>query len=379
MKIEKLFFNLNANKEFIFYLFENKDKGVVYEEVERFLSFEKLEHLESFEIIEILQEKIYLDGRVVAFLEEYLNIDENIEVSMIHEKINHLKHKIEILLAYKEKQNKLIPQIRIEIKKSNFIFLQNLFKLRIHIDRVYKNIEQFKLKLIELKYYESKLQDLSVALKEFEKFLKLYTPKLSIFYNPELNIVLENGSQNIYEIDKSLIPLTQDVCEYINKATAKNIFIEKITKLKELKDNFTIKEHTNIVQKIQNYESLENTIHIKTKLDQEILQSDDFDKIFAKSQKEISLKTKKANTILHYDEQIEHSFIDIYSIHLNFKFSNQNLIEFLMQNSVLNDKEFDEIVQVYCKLILLYEDEYSVCEEIINHNKIDFKRVVYGK
>jgi len=379
MKIEKLFSHLNTHKELIFYLFEHRDKVVFYEELERFISFEKLEILESFEIVEIVENKVYLDVRVSTLLENYLNIDDNIEVSSIYDKINDLKHKIEILLEYKNKQNRLIPKIRIEIKKSDFILLQNLFKLRIHIDRVYKNIEEFKLKLIELKYYETILKDLSMALNEFEKFITLYTPKLAIFYNSELNIVLDNATQNIYEINKSLIPLTQDVCEYINKATAKNIFIEKITKLKELKDNFTIKEQTNLLEKIENYEPLENSILIKTKLDQEILLSEDFDKLCQKSQKNIQLKTKKADSIVHYDEQIEHNFIDIYSIHLNFKFSKQNLIEFLMGYSALQSKKFDEVLQVYCRLILLYEEEYLISDETIKINTIQFKKVHYAQ
>jgi uncharacterized membrane protein len=379
MKIEKLFFNLSKYKDLIFYLFEHRDKVVVFEEIEKFISFEKLEVLESFEIVEVVEYKVFLDGRVIVFLENYLNIDDNIEVSIIHEKINHLKHKIDILLEYKDKQNKLIPQIRIEIKKSDFILLQNLFKLRIHIDRVYKNIAQFKLKLIELKYYESKLKDLSIALSEFEKFIKLYTPKLAIFYNGELNIVLENAKLNIHEISKSLIPLTQDVCEYINKATAKNIFIEKITKLKELKDSFTIKEQTDILNIIEKYEPLQNSITIKTKLDQDILLSDDFKMIFDKSKKDIILKTKKADKIKLYDEQMKHDFLDIYSIHLNFKFSKQNLIEFLLGYTQLQNKEFDDILQVYCKLILLYETEYKIYDESIDIDGIKFKKVHYDK
>ena len=36
--------------------------------------------------------------------------------------------------------------------------LQNLLKLRIHIDRVYKSIDNFALKIKELEYYKTKLK-----------------------------------------------------------------------------------------------------------------------------------------------------------------------------------------------------------------------------
>lgn len=379
MRIEKLFYNLSVNKELIFYLFEHRDKTVLLDEIEKFISFEKLEVLESFELIERVEQKLFLDGRVIEFLEKYLDIDENIEVSIIHEKLNNLKHKTNIVLEYKNKQNELLPQVRRELKKCDFIIIQNLFKLRIHIDRVYKNIEQFSLKLIELKFYENKLQELSIALQEFEKFIALFRPKLAIFYNSELNSVIDTIKQNNHEINKSLIPLTQDVCEYINKATQKNIFIEKITKLKELKDSFLIKEQTDILDKIENYEPLQTTISIKTKLNQEILRAEQFITLLEKSKNKLQLKSKKANSIKHYDEQIEHNFLDIYSIHLNFKFSKQNLMEFLMGINELKQKEFEEILQVYCKLILLYEQEYKIEEESMNIAGIQFKKVYYDK
>ncbi|MGM0518304.1 MAG: hypothetical protein ACQERD_01525 [Campylobacterota bacterium] len=315
MKIEKLFSNLSYHKDFIFYLFEHRDKTVYLDECEKFISFEKLAILENFEIIEKIDEKIFLDNRVINFLENYLNIDENIEVSVIFEKLENLKHKIDIVIEYKQKQNSIIPQIRRELKKCDFILTQNLFKLRIHIDRVYKNIDKFSLKLKELKFYEKKLKELTTALKEFDKFLHLYHSRLSLFYNSELNNVLKTIKTNFIQINKSLIPLTQDVCEYINKAISKNIFIEKITKLKELKDNLTIKE------------------------------------IF--------------------------DFVNINNLHLAFKFSNQNLIEFLLSNNELKTKDFEQLMQIYCRMILLHESEYKIEDKSLEYQQTIFKTVYY--
>ncbi|MEA3289225.1 MAG: hypothetical protein U9Q04_03495 [Campylobacterota bacterium] len=379
MKIEKLFSNLSNNKELIFYLFEHKDKAVSYDEIQHLISYEKLEVLENFEIIEKSDNKIFLDGRVIEFLENYLSIDENIEVSIISEKIDTLKHKIEILLEYKNKQNELISQIRRELKKCDFILLQNLFKLRIHIDRVYKSIDQYSLKIKELKFYESKLKDLSFALIAFEKFLKLFESKLTLFYNNELNEVIKLVKQNIYEINKSLIPLTQDVCEYINKAISKNIFIEKITKLKELKDSYLLKEQTNILQKIEKFEPIQSTISIKTRLNKDIIQDESFKQLLLKSKQDTKLKIKQASKIQQYNSKEIQNFLDINSLHRAFKFSSQNLIEFLLQDSKLKNKSFEDIEMIYCKLILLYEIEYKIYDQFVDINGTKFKKVYYGK
>lgn len=376
MKIEKLFSNLNYHKDFIFYLFEHRDKVIKYEECEKFISYEKLEVLENFELIEKIDEKVFLDIRVVEFLENYLNIDENIEVSIIFEKLKDLKHKIAILLEYKNKQNSIIPQIRRELKKCDFILVQNLFKLRIHIDRVYKNIDEFKLKIIELRFYEQKLKELTLALEEFSEFLHLYHSKLSLFYNSELNELVKIIKTNHIQINKSLIPLTQDVCEYINKATQKNIFIEKITKLKELKDSLNIKENTDILKHIDSFDILENSISLKTRLDEKILRDENFNNLLEKTS-QLKPKTKKATAIEFHEQNLEFEFVDIYSLHLNFKFSNQNLIEFLLSNNELKEKTFEDIMQIYCKLVLLYENDYKILDETIRLEETSFKKIYY--
>ena len=375
MKIEKLFSNLSYHKDLIFYLFEHRDKSVLFDECEKFISLEKLEVLENFEIIEKLDDKIFLDIRVIEFLENYLNIDENIEVSIIYEKLETLKHKIDIVVEYKEKQNSIIPQIRREIKKCDYILTQNLFKLRIHIDRVYKNIDKFSLKIKELKFYEIKLKELTTALEQFDKFLHLYHSRLSLFYNSELNELLKTIKTNLMQINKSLIPLTQDVCEYINKAMCKNIFIEKITKLKELKDNLSIKEKSDILKQINNFDILQNSIAIKTRLDDDILRDENFKKLLEKSS--LKPKTKEASSIVFHEQKEVFNFVNVYNLHLAFKFSNQNLIEFLLSSNELKNKDFEEIMQLYCKLILLYENEYKIEDETVQYEQTIFKNVYY--
>lgn len=375
MKIDKLFNHLSYHKDFIFYLFEHRDKVVYYEECEKFISLERVEVLENFEIVERVENKIFLDIRIIEFLENYLNIDENIEVSIIYEKLENLKYKIDIVVEYKDKQNTIIPQIRRELKKCDFILVQNLFKLRIHIDRVYKSIDEFSLKLKELRFYEQKLKELTTALQEFDKFLHLYHSRLTLFYNSELNEILQTIKNNNTQINKSLIPLTQDVCEYINKALAKNIFVEKVTKLKELKDNLSIKENSNILKELDSFDMLQNTITIKTRLDDKIVRDESFYKLLDKSS--LKPKTKKATSVIIDETKQEFEYINIYNLHLNFKFSNQNLIEFLLSNNELQNRDFEQIMQVYCKLILLYENEYEIADEVFELSNTRFKKVHY--
>ena len=377
MKIEKLFLNLSRHKELIFYLFEHRDKIVFKSECEKFTSFEALDILDNFEIIEINGEKVFLDLRVINFLENYLELDENIEISKINEIINSLKHNIDIGFEFRDKQKILIPKIRRELKKCDFTMIQNLLKLRIHIDRVYKSIDNFALKIKELEYYKTKLKEFSLTIQSFEKFLFLYEAKLSDFYNSDLNEILKDVKTNFQNLNASLIPLTFDVIEYINKAQKQNIFIEKIAKLKELKDSLQIKEQTNIIKLIENFDLIDSMNIIRTRLDSEILNSEDFKNLVEKISINSKIKSKKADVIEFDMNSVEYDFVDIYSLHLQFKSSRIDLINFLLQNSKTKDKTLDEISEIYCRMILLYEDVYNITEDTNIYLNTTFRKIYY--
>lgn len=377
MKIEKLFSNLNRHKELIFYLFEQNNRAIFKSECERFSSFEALDILEHLEIIEINSEKISLDERVINFLENYLDIDENIEISKVGELINSLKHNIEIGFEFIQKQQSLLPKIRRDLKKCAFTMLSNLLKLRVRIDRVYKSIDIFALKIKELEFYKTQLKEFSLSIENFEKFLFLYEAKINGFYNNDLNEILKEVKENFQNINASLIPLTFDVIEYINKAQKQNIFIEKISKLKELKDSLQIKEKTNILKYSLNFDISDSTNIIKTRLDSEILNSQDFKNLVEKISTNGKLKTKKADVIEFNTNILEYDFVDIYSLHLQFKSSSFDLITFLLQDTKLKTKSFDEISEIYCRMILLYEEIYTISEETFLCEDTTFRKIYY--
>ena len=80
---------------------------------------------------------------------------------------------------------------------------------------------------------------------------------------------------------------------------------------------------------------------------------------------------------MFHEEKQQYDFVNIYNLHLSFKFSSQNLIEFLLSSNELKDKDFENIMQLYCKLILLYENEYRIEDEIIQYQDIKFKKIYY--
>jgi len=377
MNIEKLFQNLNRHKALLIYLFEHRDRVVYVSEVEE-LSYENsLEVLENFELIELNNEKLFLDSRVVSFLEEYIDGSDTIEISGIFEKIESIKHKLEILSEYKHKYKEIIPKIRRELKKIDATLFQNLDKLRVHIDRVYKSIDTFSLKLKELEYYKTRLKEYQNALDGFENFLKLHTPMMKSYYDHDLNTLLESIYENKISLSRSLIPLTQDVIEYINQAQKQSIFIEKILKLKELKDNYELKNATNIEEKVEEFTLRQESLRIGSKLHRDLLYSETFYPTLHKISSKAKIKTHKADKIEFVAKERKQDFISVAEIHLAFGSSKSSLMEFLLDYNKLKEKDMSEISTIYCKMILLYEDEYKISSEFFEYKNQKFAKVYY--
>jgi len=377
MNIENLFKYLGNNKEFIVYLFKHRDRVIYINEIEDYCRDTTLEILENFEIIELSEDRVVLDGRVVNFLDEYIEGSESIEITTISEKIDALKHKIEILSGHKTKQKELLPKVRRDIKKIDFILFSNLDKLRIHIDRVYKSVDDFALKLKELNYYKDKLRAYESALNGFEEFLRHNLAVLKSFYNIELNVLLDVVYENRITLNRNLIPLTQDVIEYINQAQEKNIFIEKVIKLKELKDSLELKKHSNLEELISGFDLLSENIKVSTRLNDEVLEYENIETILQKVSDKSRLKTRVTSDIVFNNPTKEKEFLNVMELNLQFKSSKFSLIEFLLNNNRLKSSDIDKISEVYCKMVLLYEDEYSISEEQFFYKNISFAKVYY--
>lgn len=364
MNIEKLFNFFYNNKKLIIYLFEHRDRVIEINEVEDFASFELLENLAFYEIVEIINNKISLDFRISNFLEEYIDINDIVNVAVIGSILKELIHLIENANEFKNKKNKFIPKIRRLLFKIDNIFYKNLDILKSHINRVYKNADEFKLKLKELKFYKERLAEFEKMITSFEQFLQKYTPLMQNLQNEELNTILKIVKKNKIEYVKTLIPLTSEIISYINKIEAKNLSIEKVAKLKELKDNYELLKNTNIKDLSYQFDII--GFRVSSRLDSEILQTEDFAKLLQK-QKDKKLKTKIAKDVIIDEKKIikDEAFVNIYMLHRQFLSTNLNLIEFLISNENLKDKDILYLSQIYCKMILMYEDEYRISDKKI--------------
>jgi hypothetical protein len=376
MQILSLFKFLNLDSELIIYLFEHRDESITLEEVAHLCSPDRFETLESVELIETIEHTISLDQRVVGFIEQYLDIEANIEISIIEEKLDLITHKIEILKQSQQHSSRHLLAILRQLKKIDFILLQNMIKLRLHIDRIYKGIDSFQLKISELKYYQKKLEELSKALAHYQQFLKQRYPYLYTFMFHELNTLITQTQHRFIEYNTTLIALTQDVISYINQAQMQSIFIEKITKLKALKDRLELNESSDIEQKVDKFTLLLDSITIKTRLDDQIIDESIFGDLLKKLQS-AKIKKPKAPPIAPLLPTVEITPINITTLHHQFRSTSYDLFTFLQTHTLLKESSFTLLCETYCKMILRYEIEYIISPQTITIEDATLKKVFY--
>jgi hypothetical protein len=377
MDIEKLFGYLSNNKKLILYLFEHQDRVIYLQEVED-LVHTSVENLAFYEIVEVVDDKISLDLRVVAFLEEYIQRSEVVDIAMVGSILEELEHTIQKAQEFPKKLHTFIPKIRRYILRIDNVLFRNLEKLRDHINRVYKNTDEFKLKLKELNFYKTKLDELQHSLNSFEKFLESYTPLMKHFSNDELDSVVMFVKLNKIELFRTLIPLTQDVISYINKLESKNLFIEKIIKLKELKDSYELYTKTNIKDVALGFDIYTQPLKISTRLDTDVVYSPDFEKLLQRQTSKKQLKSNKAPSIeIHKESISQDRVVSVDMLHLQFIATNLSLIEFLASLNELRDKSIVELSQIYCKMLLMYDDEYKITTQTTTIEDINFAKVYH--
>jgi len=379
LNLEKIFNYLYHNKKLIVYLFEHRDRVVNISEIEDLANIELLENLSFYEIVELIDNKISLDFRVSSFLEEYVDSNDIVDVAVIGSILKELIHLVENATEFKDKKNKFIPKIRRALFKIDSIFYKNLDILKTHINKTYKSADEFKLKLKELKFYKERLSEFEQMVSSFEQFLQKYTPLLQTLHNDELNTVLKIVKKNKIEFLKTLIPLTSEIISYINKIEAKNILIQKVSKLKELKDSYELSK-TNLNDILDKFDLIIGAVRVSNRLNSDILQTEDFAKLIQK-QKDKKLKTKVAKSVIINEEKIaqDEVFVNIYLLHRQFLSTNLNLIEFLISSQLLKNKDILYLSQIYCKMILMYEDEYKIDSQKITIDRFTFAKVYSNK
>lgn len=378
---EKLISEMFSKRKSIDYKLNDALELVDYEESRIDLLIQKAVIRQNGDFVE-------LDGQFLEFFEQVLYVSEEINLSYIDENIKNIKENI-VYFLNESSENRRYAYLRF-IKKTfrnmGLITLKSVVDLRRNIENTFKNESNYKNKQLKLENLDEKR---TVVTNLIQQTLLLINEEELTFFNRALDeelgkIIIELKNQ-LGECSHNLIEIEKQIIDYLNQIKQQGKFLEKLRKLKYLKDNFIIEAETNIKQIVSN----KNEVIFETKLNESINLSIDFlkederafnaIKRIAKNYRDrLLIKPEMAERISNdsLENNIEEEImVNLEEVRNRFIATSDNLFNFILNYDFLKVVDFNERVTIFCQIISQYEEELQIQDNYQTTNGIEYAMV----
>lgn len=330
-----------------------------------------------------------LDDLFLEFFEQVLDVNEEINLSYIDENIKNIKENIVYFLNENNETRKYnyLKLIKKTFRKIGITTYRSVVDLRRNIENTFKNEANYKIKQLKLENLDEK----RTAIKSLiNQTLSLINEEEVTFFNraldEELNRNIIDLKHQLNECSHNLIEIEKQIIDYLNQIKKHGEFLEKLRKLKYLKDHFTIESETNIKQILsgKNQVIFEKRTGEPLKLSIDLLRTDEkaFEAIkrVAKKYKNRKLfKSELADNISseYLENNVEKEImIDYEEIRNRFMATGDNLFNFIINYDFLKDVNFDERVTIFCQVVSLYESELDIQNHFQTFNGVEYAMIV---
>lgn len=204
----------------------------------------------------------------------------------------------------------------------------------------------------------------------------------------ELNRIIIELKHQLGECSHNLIEIEKQIIDYLNQIKHQGQFLEKLRKLKHLKDHFTIEAETDLKQIIAS----KNQVIFETRITEPLNLSLDFLRESEKAFETIKKVAKNHKNRKQYkpiladrisDEYLESTIeneimINLEEIRNKFVATSDNLFNFILHYDFLKEVAFEERVTIFCQIISQYEQELVIEDDFKKTNGLEYA-IVYSK
>lgn len=344
---------------------------------------EKLERLAAFDLLFRNQGQISLDSQLQEFFEEFLEVDETVHVLYIQENLNQIKKNQSYYL--KENQANKRDQYLVKIKKHlrgiNQITLQNVKTLRSNTDETYKTETNFEIKKEKLTDVRNQRDALEGVIKAVERVVQddLFFKTAA---DAELQLIIHRLRRTLNDSIHNLIEIQQQIIEYLNLIEKRVQVVEKVLRLKMLRDKHYLKEQTNFYRMVETNQDLplKKSEGFRTRLSiQDLLNEEEKQKLILKVRNK--LKNQKlleqniageiSDEAFRSQEKIEDT-INLHALKRIFMGKNQDLFSFVMNHQFPREISTSQRIRLYCRLASLFEAEFVFTDETDKFENLEY-------
>ena len=380
---EKLLSEMFVKRKSLAYRYDFALEMVDYKE-------EKLQFLIDHSVIYKNGDYLELDTQYLEFFENVLGVNEEINTSYINENIRSIRENIVYLLNEKNEIRKYnyLRFIKNTFKKIGLSTIRNVVDLRRNIDTTFKNEPNYRNKKSKLENLDRKRLDIKDLIEQTEF---LISNQEETFFksalDEELKLIIIQLKRDLIECSHNLIETEKQIIEFLNQIKYQSGVIEKLRKIKYLKDQFIIGASTDIEEVLdkRNLVIFEKHPTYPVKLSADFLATDEafetIKRISGRIKTKAEIKIPVAENISRdeLDTQIqEEILINLEEVKNNFLASGNNLFNFLMNYDFLKEVSFAERVTLYCQLISQYENMLEITSTYETYQDIEYT-LVYPK
>jgi len=332
-----------------------------------------------------------LDDQYLDFFEQILDVNEEINLSYIDENIKNIKENIDYFLNENNETRKYsyLKFIKKTLRKIGSITLRSVVDIRRNIENTFKNEANYKNKQLKLQNLDQKR---NLVEKLIIQTLLLIDQEELTFFNraldEELKRVIVDLKFQLRECSHNLIEIEKQIIDYLNQIKHQGKFLEKLRKLKYLKDHFTIEAETDIKQVVAN----KNQVIFEKRIREPLNLSLDFIRENEKAFEAIKRIAKNHKDRKLFEPEIadrisseflkntieEEIMINLDELRNQFIATSDNLFNFVMNYEFSKTVNFDERVTIFCQITSQYERDLRVQEDFEIANGVEFA-LVYPK
>lgn len=314
---------------------------------------------------------LVLEETYLRFFEEVLEVNEEINVQSVKQHIDALNENIELwLTAGTDPQRfRYMGEILRILRNISLSTHRNVIDLKRNIDSTYKNERDYALKRKRLEILDRKRADIALLIKEAEKVIENAPLKETV---TEVKTSLTESYHNLLELDRQII-------QYLNKIEAEQKLVEKIRRIKYLKDQLVWEQSTDVLFCLQTHRPafLEKRPWYNYLPSLELI-TNSSDGLAAlkeahKALKHPVAKRKVETETLTAEETVQRTLVqdtmNTYEIRNAFLGSSQDLMSFLATG-----KEFplSEKLSLFCRLAAEYYEDFRITDQYVEMNDYSY-------
>lgn len=328
---------------------------------------------------------LQLDDRLLSFVETFLGVDQEIGIAQLQEDWEHLQNAISY---YKVSRQALSQQTYLQqIKRSLQRIDHTLGRLMPTLSRNVKHVHQTEAKQLikqkKLKNYQEKGKQLEAFVHQLHTFIN-QEAFFNILMDHELEILVYDLLDHIRQVRIYLTDIQQQIMQYLGRLSQSSALYEKVQRLKYLKDQFELREKSNIQELLQK----EDTMLFQQKwttnlpLSLSFFETDAASPILRKVAHKLGYSPYKRAELAekidegYLQEETEQSYLpDLPTLHSLFLTSGEDLFSFLMEVDMISELPFSDKVRIFCLFISQYEGDLLIQDEFGEWEGIEYVKV----